>query len=227
MAYLGSITKTCNSMNQFINKFNVLYDRQGIGRRMRGLFFWGGRRTNELTSTAGLSLPFCSSLFWFGFFFVFFLLVRSGQCTGFWSNASASKTNPSPPITPLGIKRSKSLRFILSAHSDKSHVHDPLKVVLAPPPFWFALLCWCWLFSYVINNLIFHGTSILFFGWIKPTNKYKMNESTGIHPPLLTHSELTQNMVHVWNRICSSSFLSALCGRSVWSWSPAGHEIPT
>uniref|UniRef100_A0A671KRE3 COP9 signalosome complex subunit 6 n=1 Tax=Sinocyclocheilus anshuiensis TaxID=1608454 RepID=A0A671KRE3_9TELE len=39
MAYLGSITKTCNSMNQFINKFNVLYDRQGIGRRMRGLFF--------------------------------------------------------------------------------------------------------------------------------------------------------------------------------------------
>uniref|UniRef100_A0A9J7XPD9 COP9 signalosome complex subunit 6 n=1 Tax=Cyprinus carpio carpio TaxID=630221 RepID=A0A9J7XPD9_CYPCA len=39
MAYLGTITKTCNSMNQFINKFNVLYDRQGIGRRMRGLFF--------------------------------------------------------------------------------------------------------------------------------------------------------------------------------------------
>ncbi|MGH0157993.1 UNVERIFIED_CONTAM: hypothetical protein FKN15_031699 [Acipenser sinensis] len=39
MAYLGTITKSCNSMNQFINKFNVLYDRQGIGRRMRGLFF--------------------------------------------------------------------------------------------------------------------------------------------------------------------------------------------
>lgn len=39
MAYLGTITKTCNSMNQFINKFNILYDRQGIGRRMRGLFF--------------------------------------------------------------------------------------------------------------------------------------------------------------------------------------------
>ncbi|CDQ73907.1 unnamed protein product [Oncorhynchus mykiss] len=39
MAYLDTITKTCNSMNQFINKFNVLYDRQGIGRRMRGLFF--------------------------------------------------------------------------------------------------------------------------------------------------------------------------------------------
>ncbi|TRY54248.1 hypothetical protein DNTS_010112 [Danionella cerebrum] len=39
MSYLGSITKSCNSMNQFINKFNILYDRQGIGRRMRGLFF--------------------------------------------------------------------------------------------------------------------------------------------------------------------------------------------
>ncbi|XP_030921110.1 COP9 signalosome complex subunit 6 [Geospiza fortis] len=39
MAYLGTITKTCNTMNQFVNKFNVLYDRQGIGRRMRGLFF--------------------------------------------------------------------------------------------------------------------------------------------------------------------------------------------
>ena len=24
---------------QFVNKFNVLYDRQGMGRRMRGLFF--------------------------------------------------------------------------------------------------------------------------------------------------------------------------------------------
>ncbi|EMP24814.1 COP9 signalosome complex subunit 6 [Chelonia mydas] len=39
MAYLGTITKTCNTMNQFVNKFNILYDRQGIGRRMRGLFF--------------------------------------------------------------------------------------------------------------------------------------------------------------------------------------------
>ncbi|KAM6289212.1 LOW QUALITY PROTEIN: COP9 signalosome complex subunit 6, partial [Aegotheles albertisi] len=39
MAYLGAITKCCNTMNQFVNKFNVLYDRQGIGRRMRGLFF--------------------------------------------------------------------------------------------------------------------------------------------------------------------------------------------
>ncbi|XP_071949548.1 COP9 signalosome complex subunit 6-like [Antedon mediterranea] len=39
MAYLGAITKGCNTINQFVNKFNVLYDRQGIGRRMRGLFF--------------------------------------------------------------------------------------------------------------------------------------------------------------------------------------------
>ncbi|XP_062460253.1 COP9 signalosome complex subunit 6 [Pezoporus occidentalis] len=39
MAYLGTLTKACNTMNQFVNKFNVLYDRQGLGRRMRGLFF--------------------------------------------------------------------------------------------------------------------------------------------------------------------------------------------
>ncbi|GAB6018555.1 COP9 signalosome complex subunit 6 [Chamberlinius hualienensis] len=39
MTYLGTITKGCNTINQFVNKFNVLYDRQGIGRRMRGLFF--------------------------------------------------------------------------------------------------------------------------------------------------------------------------------------------
>jgi len=39
MTYLGMITKGSNSMNQFVNKFNVLYDRQGMGRRMRGLFF--------------------------------------------------------------------------------------------------------------------------------------------------------------------------------------------
>jgi COP9 signalosome complex subunit 6 len=39
MTYLGSITKGCNTINQFVNKFNVLYDRQGMGRRMRGLFF--------------------------------------------------------------------------------------------------------------------------------------------------------------------------------------------
>ncbi|KAL5004818.1 hypothetical protein ScPMuIL_018274 [Solemya velum] len=39
MAYLGTITKGCNTINQFVNKFNVMYDRQGMGRRVRGLFF--------------------------------------------------------------------------------------------------------------------------------------------------------------------------------------------
>ncbi|KAL0275583.1 UNVERIFIED_CONTAM: hypothetical protein PYX00_003395 [Menopon gallinae] len=39
MAYLGTMTKGCNDINQLINKFNIIYDRQGIGRRMRGLFF--------------------------------------------------------------------------------------------------------------------------------------------------------------------------------------------
>ncbi|CAL1545560.1 unnamed protein product [Lymnaea stagnalis] len=38
MAYLGAMTKGSNTMNQFLNKFNVLYDK-GMGRRMRGLFF--------------------------------------------------------------------------------------------------------------------------------------------------------------------------------------------
>lgn len=39
MAYLGAITKGCDTINQFVNKFNVLYDRQGMGLRKRGLFF--------------------------------------------------------------------------------------------------------------------------------------------------------------------------------------------
>uniref|UniRef100_A0A0V0GAI4 COP9 signalosome complex subunit 6 n=2 Tax=Triatoma TaxID=30075 RepID=A0A0V0GAI4_TRIDM len=39
MTYLGTITKGCNDMNQLVNKFNLLYDRQGMGRRMRGIFF--------------------------------------------------------------------------------------------------------------------------------------------------------------------------------------------
>ncbi|UYV62007.1 COPS6 [Cordylochernes scorpioides] len=39
MTYLGALTKSCNTTNQFVNKFNVLHDRQGMGRRMRGLFF--------------------------------------------------------------------------------------------------------------------------------------------------------------------------------------------
>jgi len=38
MAYLGAMTKGSNTMNQFLNKFNVLYDK-GMSRRVRGLFF--------------------------------------------------------------------------------------------------------------------------------------------------------------------------------------------
>jgi len=38
MTYLGAMTKGSNTMNQFLNKFNVLYDK-GMGRRVRGLFF--------------------------------------------------------------------------------------------------------------------------------------------------------------------------------------------
>nr|CAG4646381.1 EOG090X08T4 [Macrothrix elegans] len=38
--YLASITKACHDLNQFVTKFNILCDRQGImGRRLRGLFF--------------------------------------------------------------------------------------------------------------------------------------------------------------------------------------------
>ncbi|KAK3920454.1 COP9 signalosome complex subunit 6 [Frankliniella fusca] len=39
MTYLGALTKCCNDINQYVNKFNVMYDRAGLGRRMRGLFF--------------------------------------------------------------------------------------------------------------------------------------------------------------------------------------------
>ncbi|KAK8762744.1 hypothetical protein V5799_025990 [Amblyomma americanum] len=28
MTYLGTLTKGCNTINQFVNKFNLLYDRQ-------------------------------------------------------------------------------------------------------------------------------------------------------------------------------------------------------
>jgi len=38
ITYLGALTKGCNDMNQLVNKFNVLYDRQGLARRPR-LFF--------------------------------------------------------------------------------------------------------------------------------------------------------------------------------------------
>uniref|UniRef100_A0A1B6GFA5 COP9 signalosome complex subunit 6 n=1 Tax=Cuerna arida TaxID=1464854 RepID=A0A1B6GFA5_9HEMI len=39
MTYLGTITKGCNDINQFVTRFNTLYDRLGVGRRSRGLFF--------------------------------------------------------------------------------------------------------------------------------------------------------------------------------------------
>ncbi|XP_046854379.1 COP9 signalosome complex subunit 6-like [Xenia sp. Carnegie-2017] len=39
MSYLATITKGCNTMNELIMKFNVVYDRHGVGRRIRGLFF--------------------------------------------------------------------------------------------------------------------------------------------------------------------------------------------
>lgn len=39
ITYLGVLTKGCNDMNHFASKFNLLYERHGMGRRMRGLFF--------------------------------------------------------------------------------------------------------------------------------------------------------------------------------------------
>lgn len=41
MTLMGSVQKSCNNLTQFINKFNVLFQRQGAGggRRMRGIFF--------------------------------------------------------------------------------------------------------------------------------------------------------------------------------------------
>ena len=39
ISYLSSLTKGCNDMNHLVNKFNVLYDRQGSGRRLRGLYY--------------------------------------------------------------------------------------------------------------------------------------------------------------------------------------------
>jgi len=39
MALLGTIMKSANNLNQFVNKFNTVYQRQGMGRRMRGIFF--------------------------------------------------------------------------------------------------------------------------------------------------------------------------------------------
>jgi len=41
MTMMGTIHKSCSDLVQFINKFNLLYQRQGAGcgRRMRGIFF--------------------------------------------------------------------------------------------------------------------------------------------------------------------------------------------
>lgn len=39
MSYLAGITKGCNISNELISKFNLIYDRQGASRRLRGLFF--------------------------------------------------------------------------------------------------------------------------------------------------------------------------------------------
>merc|ERR1740124_1993399 len=38
MALLGTVMKSANNLNQFVNKFSTVYQRQG-GRRMRGIFF--------------------------------------------------------------------------------------------------------------------------------------------------------------------------------------------
>lgn len=39
MSYLAAITKGCNISNELISKFNLIYDRHGASRRLRGLFF--------------------------------------------------------------------------------------------------------------------------------------------------------------------------------------------
>jgi len=39
MSYLAAITKGCNVSNELISKFNLIYDRHGASRRLRGLFF--------------------------------------------------------------------------------------------------------------------------------------------------------------------------------------------
>lgn len=39
MSYLASMTKGCDIMNTFITKLNTLFDRHGMGRRIRGLFY--------------------------------------------------------------------------------------------------------------------------------------------------------------------------------------------
>jgi len=36
---LGTVMKSANNLNQFVNMFNTVYQKQGVGRRMRGIFF--------------------------------------------------------------------------------------------------------------------------------------------------------------------------------------------
>lgn len=39
ISYLGTMTKGCNDLNQFVNKFNILHDRQASGRRTKGVYY--------------------------------------------------------------------------------------------------------------------------------------------------------------------------------------------
>jgi len=39
MTYLGALTKGCGTTLRYVNRFNTLHDKQGVGRRMRGMFF--------------------------------------------------------------------------------------------------------------------------------------------------------------------------------------------
>jgi len=39
MTLLGTVMKSANNLNQFVNMFNTVYHKQGMGRRMRGIFF--------------------------------------------------------------------------------------------------------------------------------------------------------------------------------------------
>lgn len=38
VAYLGVLTKCSNELNDFCNKFNALYDRQVVSRKVKSLF---------------------------------------------------------------------------------------------------------------------------------------------------------------------------------------------
>ena len=58
MTLMGSVQKSCNDLMQFINKYNVLHQRQWVsGRRMRGIFFWmNKKKTIEIAALAFISL---------------------------------------------------------------------------------------------------------------------------------------------------------------------------